>query len=255
LVEDTWLAKRFGYPVFRIDLDPQKEAAPADNRLDLAPLQKDLRQFRPVFCYVKIGASRVDRVSEFTAIGFRVVETNITFLRKLPLPSGQPSLQDRQFRIEPVILSQHSQVLAVAESCFQYTRFHLDPVIPRRIADEIKREWIQSYLKKERGEVLWIARFGQDLAGFLAFLRQSENRGVVDLIGVAPQYRQRGVARALLQYCFQYCGERSLTVEAGTQAANIPSMHLYEGMGFLAQRSQYILHYHAAVGGADIRCA
>lgn len=254
LVEDRWLSKRFGFPAFRVELPLRESAASGGAQSDVAALHAELLLHRPTFCYAKIEASRVDWVAGLTDIGFRVVEANITFSRKPPFLCDDGGLRSDQVQIAPVLPTEHARVLELAESCFHYSRFHLDPCISDVLANQVKREWIQSYLNRERGEVLWGAHLRSEMAGFLAFLRPDKDRGVVDLLGVAPRHRRQGVGRALLRHCFAYCNGQNLSMEVGTQASNIPSIRLYEAMGLRAHRSQFVLHYHAAAGDRVSTC-
>jgi ribosomal protein S18 acetylase RimI-like enzyme len=38
--------------------------------------------------------------------------------------------------------------------------------------------------------------------------------------------------------------QRPAAIVVGTQAANIPSVRLYESLGFRLRSSQYVLHHH-----------
>jgi ribosomal protein S18 acetylase RimI-like enzyme len=135
----------------------------------------------------------------------------------------------------------------IAGTCFRYSRFHLDPRVPREIADRIKREWIRNYATKRRGERLLVASLEGRPAGFLAVLA-SESGGqrirTIDLVGVAAWAQRRGVGRALVEAFIAASRGVCDVMQVGTQAANIPSMRLYETTGFCMSRSQYVLHGH-----------
>jgi len=47
--------------------------------------------------------------------------------------------------------------LDIAESAFVYSRFHLDPLVPKELANRVKREWIANYVRRQRGERLLVA--------------------------------------------------------------------------------------------------
>ena len=86
-------------------------------------------------------------------------------------------------------------------------------------------------------------------AGFLAAAVTAHDgvqAAAIDLVGVAIEQQRSGVGRALVrQFAAHYSGCAQIIV--GTQAANVPSLRMYEGLGFRAARSTYVLHRHVGV--------
>jgi len=175
-----------------------------------------------------------------------VVDVNILFERE-PAQSIEvnPSILVRDIQS-----SDEDSVLKIAETAFVYSRFHLDPNITKKLADNIKREWIDSYLKKRRGERLLIAEVDNQPIGFLALLSTGENKttGVIDLIGVAKNMRGRGVGKSLVKYHIQDGYGKYSNLIVGTQISNIPSMRLYMQCGYDISNSYYVLHAHIRKG-------
>jgi ribosomal protein S18 acetylase RimI-like enzyme len=150
----------------------------------------------------------------------------------------------------------YAAVLDIAGCCFRYSRFHLDAVFPAAVAHAIKRAWIQSYVDRQRGEQLLVALVNGKPAGFLAVLEatvEGQACRVIDLIGVAQTYQGRGVGRALVGCFLEDCAHRGLGARVGTQAANIPSLRLYESLGFRVCETAYVLHAHVGGGGEGVR--
>jgi ribosomal protein S18 acetylase RimI-like enzyme len=137
-------------------------------------------------------------------------------------------------------------VLDIAGAAFKFTRFHLDPAVPATMAHAIKREWIANYAKKKRGDRLFVAMLDGRPAGFNATLTTEsggKRSAVIDLIAVASHAQRRGVGEALVGAFFEhYRGYDTLVV--GTQVANVPSVRLYEKLGFRLTKSHYVLHKH-----------
>jgi ribosomal protein S18 acetylase RimI-like enzyme len=115
----------------------------------------------------------------------------------------------------------------------------------------VKREWVASYFEGRRGDRLFVARVAGRIAGFLAaVMTQHDGRpaAAIDLVGVAADHQRAGVGRALVRrFAAHYAGCEHVIV--GTQAANVPSIRMYEGLGFRAVRSAYVLHRHAGPAG------
>jgi ribosomal protein S18 acetylase RimI-like enzyme len=237
---DGWLAGVLGVDVFRVN-DASPGAAPA--------LRRQIANQSSAFYFAKVVTTDVDRLRTLRELGFDVVDVNLTFAASASAIVGAAAVADG---VE-VTLAQESHrdaVLDIAGSCFRYSRFHLDPQVGAAAAHAVKREWIRSYFDGRRGDRLFVASVAGRPAGFLAALTQASSgrsSAVIDLIGVAADRQRSGVGRALVQaFARHYAGAAELIV--GTQAANIPSIRMYEGLGFRAVGSAYVLHRHASAG-------
>ncbi len=187
----------------------------------------------PALVTRRVATDDVDGLRAAEALGFSVVDVNVTLERAgfdaAPAPSVAVATPD-----------QFGALLDVAGSCFRYSRFHLDPRIPREAADRVKREWVRSYVEGTRGIELLAA--GTD--GFLAVLEAADGARVIDLVGVAPAAQGRGIGAALVIAFGSRHGEGGRTLRVGTQIANVPSLRLYEKLGFRIVSAVYVLHRH-----------
>ncbi len=87
-----------------------------------------------------------------------------------------------------------------------------------------------------QGNLSVVARAGAELAG-LALLAQRGGRGWVCAVGVRPQWRRQGIARAMMAALLDQArstGLRQLTLEVIDR--NAPARALYEGLGFVVER-------------------
>ena len=127
------------------------------------------------------------------------------------------------------------EVLRIAGSCFRYSRFHLDHLVPNAIANRIKREWISSYIQRKRGDKLFVAVKGDAPVGFLAAttgISDGKRTAIIELIGVDLAFQGQGIGMALVGTFIRTYRNTCEVLQVGTQAVNIPSMRLYERMGF-----------------------
>lgn len=221
---DAWLSGLFGRPVSRVDPGADVSALPIGG-----------------FAYAKVPVGDVAEVSRLESAGFRVVDVNMTFSRER---GGSPPPATAVSRVDA---STAEAVLDIAGSCFRFSRFHLDPLVDDALAHRIKREWIRSYVEGRRGHSLWTVLDAGKPAGFLAVLTTDaggKQAAVIDLIGVAAASQGRGFGRDLTRFFVrEFAAYDELLV--GTQAANAPSMRLYESCGFRASRAAYVLHRHS----------
>lgn len=251
ILEDSWLASIFGYPVFKVDVPANN--LPDHNPLEpLAHLSGHIADQPQALYYAKIGTAEIDTVRKLSALGFYVVDVNVTFgLEVKPGLDLPKPTQPQRCSIEEASPGHYDKILDIAASSFRYSRFHLDPLIPKNIADEIKREWIISYIKKARGDKLFAALEGNKPVGFLAALvgkSDGEDAGTIDLVAVKSSHQGRSIGRALTTFFINYYRDKYDRLTVGTQVVNIPSMRLYEKLGFSITASQYVIHMHAVRG-------
>jgi len=182
---------------------------------------------------VRIPAEDTASLAAVEALGFSVVDVNVT-LERAGFESAHTS------SVAVATPEQSEALLDVAGTCFRYSRFHLDSRITREAADRVKREWVRSYVEGTRGIELLAA--GTD--GFLAVLEAADGARVIDLVGVAPSAQGRGVGEALVVAFGSRHGADGRTLRVGTQIANVPSLRLYEKLGFRVVSAAYVLHRH-----------
>ncbi|MDP3183210.1 MAG: GNAT family N-acetyltransferase [Desulfobaccales bacterium] len=249
LASDDWLAAIFGQPVFKVTLTDQPQAGPLGEDLKGA-LSNLVTQ--PGFYYVLVPTDRVDQVTALTAVGFRVVDVNVTFERRPATESL--GLVPKEVVVREVLPADHEAVLSMAYSCFVYSRFHLDPHISPDIANLIKKEWVHNYLRGKRGDRLLVAAVAGQPVGFLCVMSArvaGELTNIIDLIGVDRTHQGRGAGKALINFFVAGSAGRFQKLRAGTQIANIPSMRLYEACGFKVRETAYVLHAHVPGSGAQ----
>lgn len=240
---DPWLAGMLGCDVFRVTVPDKEQALPSE--ADLV----EASDGRAAFFYAKVRTDRVKDVGRLQAVGFDVVDVNVTFEREWRREREATGTSDVVTR--DATPADASALLEIAGTCFVYSRFHQDPRIPLEVANRVKRGWVESYLEGRRGDRLLVADVAGVPSGFLAALSvklAEQTLGVIDLIGVRPERQGSGVGRALVDAFV--CGSPGIwrRWRVGTQVANIPSVRLYERCGFRLVESSYVLHAHMRKG-------
>lgn len=234
---DTWLGGVMGRDAFKV--------AASNGTGDAAALQRHAGG-RSAFYFAKVDSADVSVTKTLTAAGFFVADVNVTFAA---VPSTVPRVDLPTMEVGALRPEATEDVLAIAHDSFRFTRFHLDPHVAPATANAIKREWIRSYAEGRRGDRLFVATVGGRPAGFLAALvaKGAPESAVIDLIAVRQDLARKGIARAMIaKFADHYRSANALVV--GTQVANIPSVRLYESMGFRLESSQYVLHMHVKDG-------
>jgi GNAT superfamily N-acetyltransferase len=242
MVCDRWLSSVLGYNVIKVTLPLNGMPGGINNQM--------LKRSEGGKCllYTKVPVFEIDTVRDLTRLGFYVVDVNVTFEC---VPARTDVLHGPDVHICLVTPEHEAAVLDIAQNCFRFSRFHLDPKIEPQLANAVKREWIANYIRRQRGEKLLVALVNGQPAGFLAVLLvegKGSIVGVIDLIGVSVDYQRHGVGQALINAFLEDMAGRVSLVNVGTQAANIPSMRLYAKCGFLVSSASHVLHAHVDGG-------
>lgn len=239
IVRDSWLSKVMGRDAVSInffDTEPKT----------LKKLSLEVSRQKHAFFYVKIPTGRIDLVRHLKQNGFYVVDVNLIFDWAPPLINSriQTPLVVREAKN-----SDRAHVLAIASKSFLYSRFHLDPQIPKTLANKIKKSWVDNYFSGERGERMFVALLGSRVVGFLTVLQsKNDNRNtrLIDLVAVDKNYWTKGCGERLVKHFITEGIKNKWRMRVGTQAANIPSIRLYEKCGFRLRESNYVLHAHTS---------
>jgi len=246
--EDTWLSEIFGHPVFKVVIRPAALMQDESTSQVCLSIKRHTSQQSASMYYSKVDTKEVEIVRQLSGAGLYVVDVNVTFSMCTAPPVTPPGYSEVPgLLIREIELSDHEETLEIAGSCFQYSRFHLDPLVSLSIANQIKHDWILNYIRQQRGERLFVALVGEKPVGFLAVIATEMNRQqtyAIDLIGVSRDFQKRGIGHALTAFFIKHYRERSDQLQVGTQAANIPSMRLYQKLGFQISQTQYVMHGH-----------
>ncbi len=165
LEPDLWLTGIIERPVFSYDpsFSGRHEA--------LRSLPKG------AFVYAKVPVDDSQLVQSVESYGFHLVDTNIILEKKSPEPWSKCGWSS----IAPAKPGDRDKVTELARRCFKFSRFHLDPMIPREVADTIKAAWAGNFFSGERGELMLVARRETEVVGFLQCL-VTDKELTVDLL-------------------------------------------------------------------------
>ncbi|MCX8045003.1 MAG: GNAT family N-acetyltransferase [Desulfobacterota bacterium] len=236
-VSDPWFSAVLNRAVYRLVECTALEGsgnAPAT----MVPWER-CSQESPVFIYATIPSSDVKASARLGQRGFYCAESRLVFEKqrqpeRFPVPDT--------FTIRYAIPADEQEVRRIARCSFSYSRFHCDPRFSRVEADAVKEAWAANFFTGGRGTHMIVAVSHDTCIGFLQLCAQHDVL-TIDLIAVAPEHRHHGIADAMIAYAERTCSGHA-RIRVGTQAANIPSVRLYERLGFRLVASYYVLHYH-----------
>ena len=233
---DAFLECILNRPVYKINefTDP----------VELKLLQDKNYKKKGSFFYTKVDCSNVSTLRIFENSGFKIIEENITLEKK-----GGESLKKKlfghhqQYEIRWAQAEDRNFVEDIAQKNFSHDRFHQDQKIDNSVADEIKRQWAGNFFSGKRGDAMIVATANNRPVAFL-LLFLAKKHSVIDLIAVCKKHRKKGLSKQMFGYALQNLSDRNRWI-VGTQSTNIPSVKLYESLGFQTIGSQYVLHRHS----------
>jgi len=174
--------------------------------------------------------------------GFRFVDDRITLTLGLGSIDVDELASDHLFEIRQVAEEDIDAVAEIARDSFKYDRFHFDPGFSKSKADEMRAEWARN-LCKGLGDIVFVAKVGQQVGGFIGCEVKSDGRGHIILTGVAPFAQGQGLGRILTLHALKWFQDANVEwVDVVTQSRNIAAQRLYQGCGFKTSHSAIWLH-------------
>ena len=192
------------------------------------------------FVYSKINTSSVNIWQCLEIANFKLVDTNIRFEL-----NTSPNIELREKSNVKIVFAKkkhENAITDIARNNFLFSRFHIDPLIDREIANQIKQNWVKNYFCGKRGEQMVLALLNNHPVGFLQLI-VNESEFIIDLIGVDKIAQGKGIASSMILFATKHLKRPCMKV--GTQIGNIPSIKLYQKLGFILTGSDYVFHYHS----------
>ncbi len=202
------------------------------------------------FLSLRLSENELAALHVAEAVGFRVIESYLTFRRE-----GHTEIPAQNLRVRPARPDDVETVADLAGRSLHSYRFFVDPLIPQARARHSRREWVRNAFAG-RAEAIYVAERSGSIAGFVLLksksglkdLQHEENPnkiGVIDLIVVDSKYEGLGLGKGLVTQAIRHYHGTASAVEVRTQGKNIRAIGLYTRMGFFLVGSEFSLHKHA----------
>ncbi|MBW7885350.1 MAG: GNAT family N-acetyltransferase [Caldilineaceae bacterium] len=229
-----WDSRLFGFGVAEITLS----ATQPDQLADLVAVLR-AQDVKLVYCFVP---SKGDTIAERTVrrFGGYLVDRKTTFRTRLR-PSNLTS--DSQIKVEPFGLHMPSNdLVALAIQSGEYSRFFIDPAVPRERFEELYTIWIERSVTKQLADEVLVIRHQNRIAGMVT-VRANDEVGEIGLIAVDSAYRGKGYGTTLIREAHLWLAVQGCTsCRVVTQGANIPACRLYTKAGYTVENSESVFH-------------
>ena len=234
----AWDTNHFGFSVGRI------AAEASDGELQAALDEARTQGYRLI--YWATSPDRSAPQSLLAQFDGRLVDRKVTFAR--PLTGVHPAPPSNDLVIAPVEGTQCPPALiALAVAAGAYSRFAVDPRIPRDKFERLYGIWIERSVRGEIADAVLVARdsaeASNDLAGVIT-VKVTHGVGNIGLVAVSESHRGRGIGSHLIQAAHRWMIERGANRSTVvTQGDNAPACRLYERAGYSIEQSEHFYHF------------
>lgn len=209
-----WDSELYGFPFYDLKLG---DAAPADLEPPLADWLKHLPAAKSCLVVTGIKPDAVALARILARNGFYPVETIVEL--RVPLARFQPLITSRfqKMRFRPAQAADLPHMRAIAYNAFATDRFHLDPNLPSKQADERYARWVESSFTN--GDVLFVLEDKPDgrIIGVASAKATLQNAYHITLAVVDKNYHNTGAGVFLFQ---------SITNEGKTRGFKLAIAHI-----------------------------
>lgn len=179
-------------------------------------------------------------------LGFRFRELSLH--PRLDIANVSESEFSEKYIFEPEIIVEKAvlgeEILDIANSCFQISRFHREPLISDRLANLRFRNWLQQAIEEPRNQDVVQLKIGEkQIIGF--FVRNILDNDEVNwqLTGLDPEFQSQGLGKAVWAAMVGFeirAGMKSII--STISAENFPVVGMYPRFGFKFVRSSAVFH-------------
>jgi len=175
----------------------------------------------------------------------QLISERVTFAREVTDDAGFAfAREDTSIVLEPWHdTSPSADLLRLARDAGSYSRFRVDPKVPKRVFNQIYDAWIINSLNKKIADEVMVIRDGSSISG-LVTVGAKDGRADIGLLSVREEARGRGLGKALVRAALEWAlakGHREAQVV--TQRANIPACRLYSSCGYSVESAEQVFHF------------
>lgn len=124
-----------------------------------------------------------------------------------------------------------------------YSRFAIDPKLPRERFIALYKLWMIRSLRKEIADEVLVIREGGRVVGMVT-LGEKQGRGDIGLIAVDRAFRRTGHGEKLMRAAHTWFTAHGYDYgQVITQGRNTPACNLYTKCGYSVERVEYFYHF------------
>lgn len=240
-----WMSEHFGLRMYAV---PHLLAGMGGPLVRARLLRYVLEELHEVdFLDCRIAVDDVYAAQALEAAGFRYVGTEVYLGQALE--SNHSGKLSTEIEIRDCERADRRQVLEIVEDTHVHNRFAYDPIIQEDLARSLYRRLVENCFDQPQFTVL-VARSHRTVEGFIISKTNKtfcqvvgKKTGSLDLIGVRPATRNRGLGAALNRAALHRLARDGVVyVAVRTLANNYPALRITFKTGFAITSTS--LHFH-----------
>ncbi|MDQ7784024.1 MAG: GNAT family N-acetyltransferase [Desulfomonilaceae bacterium] len=240
-----WMSDHFGMKMYAVSHLLAKSDGPLVRARLLRYVIEELRDVDFLDC--RIAVDDVFAAQALETCGFRYVGTEVYLGQKLGMYEHPPPLSGLEMR--NCEKADRRQVLEIVEATHVHNRFVYDPLIDAESARSLYRRLVQNLFENDQFRVT-VARSRGAVEGFIISKINTAfadvvgvKSGSLDLIGVRPETRNRGLGAQLNRIALSEMVREGVQFAAvRTLASNYPALRITARTGFSVTSTS--LHFH-----------
>lgn len=180
----------------------------------------------------------IEAINNLEKHGFKLCDISVEYFLDL---SRSPAYEI--YGIRSLDVMDIDRVLEITRNSFYLDRFHKDPNLTSKQADNMYQEWVINACNGSYGDAVFVAEGGRDIVGFSS-CRIIDNYGEIDLTAIDISNKDRNVSTNLIAADINFFMNNNLDfVKTSTQIENIPSRNSllrfgFQELGFVATMSK-----------------
>ena len=240
-----WMSEHFGMKMYAVSHLLARSEGPLERARLVRFVMEELKEVDFLDC--RIAVDDVFSAQALEVCGFRYVGTEMYLgqeVRPCDAPTPLPGVD-----IKDCQRGDRRQILEIVEETHVHNRFAYDPLIDVRLARSLYRRLVENLFDNEQFTVL-AARSRGAVEGFVISKQNTifdevvgMKSGSLDLIGVRPETRNRGLGAQLNRVALHRMAEENVRFAAvRTLASNYPALRITSHTGFRVTSTS--LHFH-----------
>lgn len=237
----VWDSNQLGVPAARLDYLIAKGSYSEQHEIKENLLNEVLDEaFEKGIWHVsvRLDSSDLSGLHVLENAGFITVDNILTFAKELAAHRRPETSHAYQIRLATP--ADANRVADLARQSYIYDRFHSDPYISSKCADELHSVWLRNSCEGTAADAVVIAEDNESLLGFVTCKLQGYTEtnpgrmfGTIVLVATAEHAHGTGVGYSITMAALEWFRDHgTAVVEVGTQLRNIRASRLYQKCGF-----------------------
>jgi ribosomal protein S18 acetylase RimI-like enzyme len=188
----------------------------------------------------RLDSNKEAEINLLQEIGFRFMELSLhpelngLQSQELP-PTGLEIVTGNGINLD--------ELIEIAESSFQVSRFHRDPFVPKGFADKRFGHWVRDAAESDQRTILQIQNVSGAILGFFVTRMDAATHSYWELTALSPRFQGKSLGKAAWNAVLKREQQLGVdTVRTTISAENLRVVGLYPRLGFRFSGSSVVLH-------------